>query len=223
MMKFALKLSIALLCLLMLNTSIRIAVAQTSEPTPDAIPPECYTLNPASRNAKEGDPALRIVTPDNNSTFYGTEMAMSVATENFDSKQAWHWHVWVDEKLQVMLHEQTAFLQLTPGTHRLCAFLSDDSHKDIGFPAAITVTVVDPGSGTPKSTLAIPKASDTYVHTPTVLRKPESEKDNSLTIALIVGGGVIITLVSLGVGIRMSAVYQEEDDSEDEGFPDQDE
>lgn len=215
-MKFVLKMSIALGCLIVLNTSIRMATAQTPDATPDAIPPECYTINPASRNAKAGDPAINIVTPDDDSIFYGTEMAISVITENFDESEGWHWHVWVDEKLQVMLHEQTAFLRLTPGTHRLCAFLSDMNHQDIGHPDALIVTIVEPGSGTPKSTLAIPNTDDTIVYTPNVLRRPEPEKDNTLTIVLIVGGGVIITLVSLFVGIRMSAVYQEDDDSEEE-------
>lgn len=178
----------------------------------------CYEANPAMERADVTDPnapAIQMVEPKDETVFYGKELVVNVTTRNFDiSTQGWHWHLWVDEQLQVMLHEQVSFVELTPGTHRLCAFLSDANHVDFGVPDVVTVTAIEPGPGTPRSTLAIPLV-DQYVNRPTEIRKPENN-NGILMVIFIVGGAVLITLIGALIGLRLSPIDDEDDEDEAE-------
>lgn len=179
-------------CLLLLVT-----VFPVYAQTPSVIE-QCAALLPADRPMPTGEdaPSIRFVTPTDGETVYGSEIVVSVATENFDIESAGaHWHLWVNGRLMGMLYQDSGVIDLEPGTYQLCASMGDTDHMDIGMPAGITITVQQPAAGT-----AVPTLSITREEAP-IIPEPES---SPLQIILIVGLGLAAAVGGWWLGARLS-------------------
>jgi hypothetical protein len=140
-------------------------------------------------------PSIQIVEPADSGVVYGSQLAVTVQTDNFEiNSDGNHWHIWVDGQLQMMLYGPTAVINVAPGTHEVCAIMSDANHVDLGSPAGIRLTVAQPASGTPTTTPAIaPEVAATY-----------SQSDGSgISPLLLVAFGLLAAVGGWWLGTRL--------------------
>ncbi|MDX1991026.1 MAG: hypothetical protein SF029_01470 [bacterium] len=158
--------------------------ADTAADTHTAIIDRCRALmtNPAPESEAEAS-SVFMVEPATD-VIYGSTLYVTVDTANFDidADSGDHWHLWIDGQLNTMVYDDSVAVQIEPGTHEICAILGDPEHFDLGQPDGMTITVVQPGPGTP-STRPL-SAGGSYA-------APISEAPNSGLIFLIVGAGVV--------------------------------
>jgi hypothetical protein len=129
--------------------------------------------------------SVEIVIPRENQDIYGSTVNVRVVPSNFSLDAGGHWHLWVDNDLAGMIYGDRAVIELEPGTYRLCAFVGDEEHIDLGIPDGIMVTVREALRGTPTA------APDVGAVAPT-----PRESANPLVIIVLGGlaalGGVVV-------------------------------
>jgi hypothetical protein len=178
----------------LLFAACSLTLAQTDAPS---IIDQCAAILPPDRPMPSGAdaPSIRILSPDDGEVLYGGEVLISIETENFDlTSDARHWHLWVDGQLVGMVYQPVGIIDLTPGTHRICASLGNTDHADLGMPAGITVTVQQPAAGTPTPTLAIAREDAP------VLPEPAP---SPIQMVLIVGLGLLAAVGGWWLGSRL--------------------
>jgi hypothetical protein len=141
-------------------------------------------------------PSIRIVEPSDMGVVYGGQLGVTVETQNFDfSATGQHWHIWVNGQLMQMVYGPTAILDVAPGTHEICAIMGTAEHGDVGAPAAIRVTVVQPAPGTPTTTPPVaPEVAATYA---------QEEPGDGFSPVLLVGLGLLAAVGGWWMGTRM--------------------
>jgi hypothetical protein len=145
-------------------------------------------------------PVIRIVEPREGEVVYGTQLAVTVETDNFAINDAGsHWHIWVDGQLQMMLYGPTAVINVAPGAHDICAIMADGNHLDQGMPAGIRLIVAQPAAGTPTTTPAIaPEVAATY----------SQVEDQGISPALLVALGLGAAVGGWWVGTRLPGKHK---------------
>jgi hypothetical protein len=169
-------------------------LAQTDAPS---IIDQCAALLPPDRPMPTGAdaPSIRILSPTDGEVLYGSEVLISIETENFDlNSEARHWHLWVDGQLVGMVYQPVGIIDLTPGTHLICASLGNTDHADLGMPAGIIVTVQQPAAGTPTPTLSIRREDAP------VLAEPAP---SPIQIVLLAGLGLLAAVGGWWLGSRL--------------------
>ena len=176
-----------------LASLVNIVAAQTAAP----ITTTCEDLLAPDRPRFSGPnaPTIRIVTPADGSTLYGSSFTVSVDIQNFDimTTDGRHWHLWVNGQLQGMVYQKDVTLDLPPGTDQLCATLGDANHADLGEPSSVTVTVFQAAAGTPTTPPSAPAGTGGII----------SEDITPVQIALIVGIGLVAAVGGWWLGSRL--------------------
>ncbi len=149
----------------------------------------------APTDAGPDAPSIRIIEPTDNGVVYGTQLAVTVETDNFEiNSEGNHWHIWVDGQLQMMLYGPTAIINVAPGTHEVCAIMSDVNHVDLGLPAGVTLTIAQPAAGTPTTTPPVaPEVAATY-------SQPEG---SGISPLLLVAFGLLAAVGGWWLGTRL--------------------
>lgn len=158
---------------------------------------DCIRLLPADRPIESGAdaPSVRLVEPSN-AVVYGGAVTVSVQTNRYDisEKTGQHWHLWVNGQLQGMVYQNTAVIDLKPGTYTLCASLGNSQHADIGMPDGIRVTVAEAQAGTPTATVAVDRTTATV--------QPEGQVSTG-QILILVAGALVAGVGGWWLGNRM--------------------
>ncbi len=147
-----------------------ISPLQAQTATPPVNEP-CAALLASDRPIASGAdaPTIRIVAPQTGNVIYGTEVAITVETRNFElALGSGHWHLWVNGTLRGMLYQASGVIELRPGTYQLCASLGDPNHMDLGMPDGVTFTVQEPAPGTVIPTLAVAREAAPVIDEPGV-------------------------------------------------------
>lgn len=167
--------------------------AQDAIPTLDPALEDCRALMIDPPPLEANAPRLRIIEPLTDTVFYGDQLNMQIAADNFTLTDGGHWHIWVNGELHGMVYEPRTFLNLAPGTYRLCANLGDGEHLDMGIPDGIVITVMAAGAGTPTSTpFSTPAPNEAPISAPL----PE-------------GGGIAsnpLVVILMGVGAAVGGI-----------------
>ena len=162
-----------------------------------AVPVTCEDLVAADRPRFSGlnAPTIRIVTPTDGDTLYGSSFTISVDIQNFDimTTDGRHWHLWVNGQLAGMVYQKDVTLDLAPGINQICASLGDGNHADLGEPAGVTVTVYQAAAGTPTTPPSAPAGTGGVI----------SENISPVQIALIVGIGLVAAVGGWWMGSRL--------------------
>ncbi len=176
---------------LCLASLVNTTLAQT------AVPVTCEDLVAPDRPRFSGPnaPTIRIVTPADGSTLYGSSFTVSVDIQNFDlmTTDGRHWHMWVNGQLQGMVYQPDVILDLAPGVNHICASLGDGNHADLGEPSEVTVTVYKAAAGTPTTPPSAPAGTGRAV----------AEGIAPVQIALIVGIGLLAAVGGWWMGSRL--------------------
>ncbi len=138
-------------------------------------------------------PSIHIREPLDNAVINGTEFTISVETENFELANG-HWHLYLDDTLYTMVYENQAFVETTPGTHRICAVLGDAIHEDLGIPDGIMVTVAEAAAPTEAAPTPAPAAAQST-----------DSGSSAGRVILVVVVGVILAAGGLWFGRRSSS------------------
>jgi hypothetical protein len=182
---------------MLLSLAGTMSVVAQSTPEMSPVVEHCRQLMNASQPADSGPdaPTIQIVEPTDDGVVYGSQLAVTVETDNFEiNSEGKHWHIWVDGQLQMMLYGPTAVINVAPGTHEVCAIMSDGNHVDLGSPAGITLTVAQPAAGTPTTTPAVaPEVAATYSQT----------EGSSISPLLLVAFGALAAVGGWWLGTRM--------------------
>ncbi len=123
--------------------------AQTVTPP---VSEQCAALLASDRPIASGADAssIRIIAPRTGDIIYGTEVAITVETRNFDlALGSGHWHLWVNGTVRGMLYQASGVIELRPGTYQLCATDQNNCVKCENYicdpinttPPTITVTL----------------------------------------------------------------------------------
>jgi hypothetical protein len=186
-----------ILLLVLLPATGALSVAAQSTPDVSPVVEHCQQLMnaPAPANAGPDAPSIQIVEPADSGVVYGSQLAVTVETDNFEiNSEGNHWHIWVDGQLQMMLYGPTAVINVAPGTHEVCAIMSDANHVDLGLPAGIRLTVAQPASGTPTTTPPVaPEVVATY-------SQPEGD---GISPVLLVVFGLLAAVGGWWLGTRL--------------------
>jgi len=176
---------------------VDIVAAQSTPPASSTGIQNCQQLMNASAPSETGPdaPVIRIIAPGEGEVVYGEQLAITVETENFEiNEDGNHWHIWVDGQLIVMLYGPTAVINVAPGTHEICAIMSDGNHVDRGVPAGIRLTVAQPAAGTPTTTPAVaPEVAATY----------SQVEDQGVSPVLLVALGLVAAVGGWWLGTRL--------------------
>jgi hypothetical protein len=179
--------------LVYLASLVNTVVAQTTTP----VPVTCEDLVAKDRPRFSGPnaPTIRIVTPADGSTLYGSSFTVSVDIQNFDimTTDGRHWHLWVNGQLAGMVYQKDVTLDLLPGTNQICASMGDANHVDLGEPSGVTVTVFQAAAGTPTTPPSAPAGTGGVI----------SENITPVQIALIVGIGLVAAVGGWWMGSRL--------------------
>lgn len=174
-----------------------VSVAAQSTPDISSVVEHCQQLMnaPAPADVGPDTPSIQIVEPAEGGVVYGTQLAVTVETDNFEiNSEGNHWHIWVDGQLQMMLYGPTAVINVAPGTHEVCAIMSDANHVDLGLPAGIRLTVAQPASGTPTTTPAVaPEVAAIY----------SQSEGGSISPVLLIAFGLLAAIGGWWLGTRL--------------------
>lgn len=178
--------------------SVNLALAQTGD-TAERSPvvQHCQQLMNLTSPVETGPdaPSIRIVKPLGSDVVYGSQVSVSVETQNFElNADGQHWHIWVDGQLVMMVYGPTALIDVAPGAHEICAIMGDANHADLGIPAGIAVSVALPGAGTPTST--------PLVSADTAASYSSPEPDDTLSNLILI---FVLGLVAAVAGWRLGA------------------
>lgn len=164
-------------------------LAQDAIPTLDPALEDCRALMVDPPPLEANAPRLRILEPLSDTVFYGDQLNMQIVAENFALTDGGHWHIWVDGVLTGMVYEARTFLNLAPGTYRICANLGDGDHLDMGIPDGITITVMAAGAGTPTSTpFSTPSPNEAPISAPL----PEGGVVSNPLVIVLMGVGAAV-------------------------------
>lgn len=149
-------------------------------------------------------PSIRIVNPAENSTVYGSQMTLTVETENFDisTESGDHWHLWLNSQLQVMVYEQSVLIDVQPGTYWVCAIMGDKDHADLGEPSGIMVTVAAAAAGTPTST-PLAAAQNSAAEPYRGEQSSTLSTDDPMGLILIIGAGLVAAVGGWWLGAKL--------------------
>lgn len=139
-------------------------------------------------------PTIRFAAPVDMGVFYGDSLTVTVQIENAPPNFA-GWDLWVNGT-QYLTEGESAAVKTGPGIFALCATMYDANNADIGNADFITVTVVQPGPGTPTS---VPGAALSSV----APSAPAEDNNNTPTIVLLAVSAFLAALAGWWVGKRL--------------------
>lgn len=157
----------------------------------------CQELIPAgdSFSFELDHPEIFFDNPLDQQVIRGDQVVVTVNVENIMLDGANHWHLWVDGQLRGMVYQPTVIIALEPGTHQLCAALSDTLHGPVGRAVGVTVQVEALPPGAPTATPFVSSDVGTLIQEPAL---------GPVQIILLVGGGLLAALAGWWVGARLS-------------------
>jgi hypothetical protein len=184
--------------LFLLSLLLVVGLSSTvAQPSDSSVIEQCSALLPADRPMPTGAdaPTITFTSPADGDVIYGDQAIVSIQTDNFDlNVEGRHWHLWVDGTLMGMVYQDSAIIDLTPGTHVLCASIGNTDHADLGIPAGLTLTVQQPVAGTPTAAFNV---------SPEVGRVIPEPDITPTQILLIAGLGLVAAIGGWWLGSRL--------------------
>jgi len=177
------RISLAVVSVVMVLFSPILGSAQTETPS---LRDQCRSLMVDPPPLSEPPESVEIVSPSDGQALNGGTVNVRVVAQNFDLTNGGHWHLWVDNSLAGMIYGDRAVIDLAPGTHRLCAFVGNEQHNDLGVPDGVVITVREASLGL-STTIPDPQA--------TVL---QADSVSSPLLIIVLGGAAAVGGILVG-------------------------